>query len=186
MHRSASPARPALPFLASALRPSRPLSAITDTYTPPRANCQRGDSGDEPVRRAEQNRSTADLAQVAWWLASLFARTQDERRRTFAHWLWVQRRPLVGGAPATRTPEDLDLAVGGAVMRCATGRHAVMIGDVATSSSSGPDMPYTQDVNATCCARQHRPIRGGCRGPCGPTNRTRFAAWRWRQGSEVS
>ena len=62
------------------------------------------------VAQLERSRSAADLAQVARRLVSLLAGIcEDELRRTFAHWLWALRRPLVGGDPARRPPEDLNL-----------------------------------------------------------------------------
>ena len=62
------------------------------------------------VAQLEQSSTTADLAQLGRRLAALLAGPrQVELRRTFAHWLWALRRPLVGSDPAPRPPEDLDL-----------------------------------------------------------------------------
>ena len=62
------------------------------------------------VALLERSRTADDLAQVARRLATLLVGTgEDELRRTFAHWLWALRQPLVGGDPVRRPPEDLDL-----------------------------------------------------------------------------
>ena len=60
------------------------------------------------VAELEQSSTAADLARIGRRLAALLA-GEHELRRTFAHWLWALRRPLVGGDPVPRPPEDLNL-----------------------------------------------------------------------------
>ena len=60
------------------------------------------------VAELEQSSTAADLARIGRRLAALLAGAH-ELRRTFAHWLWALRRPLVGGDPVPRPPEDLNL-----------------------------------------------------------------------------
>ena len=60
------------------------------------------------VAQLEQSSTAADLARIGRRLAALLA-GEHELRRTFAHWLWALRRPLVGGDPVPRPPEDLNL-----------------------------------------------------------------------------
>ena len=60
------------------------------------------------VAELEQSSTAADLARIGRRLAALLA-GEHELRRTFAHWLWAPRRPLVGGDPVPRPPEDLNL-----------------------------------------------------------------------------
>ena len=62
------------------------------------------------VAQLERSRTAADLAPVVRRLAALLAGARNaELRRTFSDWLWAMWQPLVGGDPAQRPPEGLNL-----------------------------------------------------------------------------
>ena len=62
------------------------------------------------VAQLEQSSSADDLARLGRRLTALLAGAGEvELRRTFAHWLWALRRPLVGGSPTPMPPEDMNL-----------------------------------------------------------------------------
>ena len=62
------------------------------------------------VAQLERSRTASDLAPVVRRLAALLAGARNaDLRQTFSDWLWAMRQPFVGGDPAQRPPEDLNL-----------------------------------------------------------------------------
>ena len=62
------------------------------------------------MAQLERSRTAFDLVPVVRRLAALLAGARNaDLRQTFSDWLWVMRQPFVGGDPARRPPEDLNL-----------------------------------------------------------------------------